>query len=280
MKFRIAFGLIIFIIALIGMFVGLPYLFGIIQSNQIFNFSFPQIIRTSTPGYYYNNNQSQTYSPGSYYSNSSGENNHASQISVGISNYGSGQVTLSTSYFNRGLVNITGWKIKSYQKVETLIGKGYAVPQVDAALSDIWIGNGESANVIAGISPLAGNFRVNKCFGWLKNIYSGMSYSMGYCPAIQYRDLNGLDNACKDLLLRSSCSAPSDDILNKQTSNCKIWAEKNLNYSACVAKYRNDPDFFRGWQIYTGNGYPIIDPSHDKIELYDRNGSLIDSQEY
>lgn len=274
MKFRFVFGFILLILALIGIFIGLPYLLGIVRSNQFFNFSLPRYAATSTPGYYYGNRPLAPYSTSSPAADSQ-------KISISVYRYGRGQISLRAPYFDNTLINITGWKIKSLQKGETVIGKGYALPQVDASLSDVWLGGGKSADITIGASPLTGNFQINNCFGWLNNIYA-ISYSLDYCPEkIKLNDLAGLDSVCQDLLLNtSSCRTPSDDILNKQSSQCRIWVEKNLNYNTCVLKHRNDSDFFKGWQIYTGNENPIIDPLHDKVELYDRAGSLIDSYEY
>lgn len=265
MKFQFVFGFILLIFVIIGIFIGLPYLLEIIKSNQFFKFSFPQYV----PSQYNNTSISTTTSL----------SDQGLKVSMSIYRYGKGQITLKASFGN-GSVDITGWKIKSEKKGETIIGKGYALPQVDAALSNILLGGGESADITVGLSPLAGNFQVNNCFGWLSGVYS-LDYSMNYCPKVELQDLAGLDSACQDLILRaSSCNTPSDDILNKQTSQCRVWVEKNLNYSACVAKHSNGSDFYKSWQIYTGNNNPIFDSLHDKIELYDKSGKLIDSYEY
>ena len=273
MKFRFVFGFILLILALIGLIVGLPYLLKIIKSNQFLKLSFPKYVSTSTPGYYYNN-KSLNYSP-----NYSQPSPSAPGVSMGVYRYGKGQISLKASS-GGGLVDITGWKIRSLQKGETVIGKGYALPQVDAALSDVLLGSGESANIIAGLSPLAGNFRINNCFGWLGNIYS-IDYSINYCPRIELKDLSGLDSVCQDLILRaSSCHAPSDDTLNWQSSQCRLWVEKNMNYNSCVLKHKGESDFYKGWQIYTGNNNLFFDQLHDRIELRDQAGLLVDSYEY
>ena len=273
MKIRFVFGFILLLLALIGIFVGLPYLLQIIKSNQFFSFSFPRYIATSTPGYYYGNQSPAPYSTSSPAA-------FSPKINMSVYRYGRGQISLRAPYFSGAPINITGWKIKSEKKGETIIGKGYALPQVDAALSDVLLTSGESADIIIGLSPLAGNFRVNNCFGWLGNIYS-IDYSLSYCPRVALSDLSGLDSQCQELILQiSSCRTLSDDVLNKQSSQCRIWVEKNLNYSACVSKHRNDSYFFKGWQIYTGNGNQIYDSLHDKIEFRDRAGFLIDSYEY
>lgn len=255
-------------LVLIGIFVGLPYLLGIIKSNQFFNFSFPKYIPapiSPTPAPAPAPAPVSTSIPG---------------ISMSVYRYGGGQIDLKASYFSGAPVNITGWKIKSEKKGETIIGKGYALPQFDAAVSDILLSSGESAKIIAGNGPLAGNFRINNCFGWFGSVYN-IDYSMNYCPGVKLGDLAGLDSACQDLILKTaSCRIPSEDILNRQSNQCRVWVEKNLNYNTCVSSRRQDSDFFKGWQIYTGNNNPIFDSLHDKIGLYDKSGILIDSYEY
>lgn len=272
----------LFILFFIAMFVGLPYILQKIQPNQVFNFSsflkfIPRFIATSTPGYFYGK-----FQPSIFQSQPQPQTQSQSKkVSIGnISRYGANeQIGLSASSFS-GAVNITGWRIKSARRGEFVIGQGLNLPQFDTASADIWLTGGESAEIIAGASPMAGSFHVNSCFGGLSDVYN-LGYSFNSCPGIAPGDFTGLDSACEDLILRSaSCRAPSDDVLNKQSSKCRIWFENNVNYSFCVAKHRNDGDFYKGWKIYTGNGNQIFDPLHDKIELRDQTGALIDSYEY
>ncbi|MFH1393049.1 MAG: hypothetical protein ABIG73_01550 [Patescibacteria group bacterium] len=263
-KFRLVFGFILLILFFVALFVGLPYLFQTLKfSSSTFTMPAPWNFN------YFYQPASQTY-----------QNQQATgpKVKIGnISGYGNLQISLQSASYESP-VNITGWRIKSAQKGETLIGKGINLVQFDSVSSDVWLNGGESADIIAGVSPIATNFRVNICFGGINNLYS-----LGYasCPAMAMYDLSGLDSSCQDLILRSnSCQAPSDNILNGQSSKCRIWFEKNVNYSACVNQHRNERDFYRGWKIYTGNGNQIFDPLHDKIELRDQAGSLIDSRQY
>lgn len=273
MKFRFVLGFILLILFFIGAFVGLPYLLQIIKSNQ--GFSFPQLFSAPTstaPGY--------PWYPGYFYKPTNSTSQPIKTVDIaGVSRYGSGQISLRASSF-AGTINITGWRIKSAQKGEFVIGKGIKLPQFDVISSDIQLAGGESAEIITDVSPMASNFRINSCFGGLNSLYN-FGYSFNSCPRINYGDLTGLDSSCQDLIMRSvSCLAPSDDILNKQSSKCRIWFEKNVNYSSCVVNHQNDRDFYKGWMIYTGNRYRFFDQLHDRIELRDQAGLLVDSYEY
>ena len=270
MKFQFVFGFVLLILFFVAMFVGVPYLLQVIKSNQFLNF--PRFISTSTPGYFYSKFQPSI-------SQSQPQSQPVGKISIAsVYRYGQGQINLSAAY-SGGSLDITGWKIRSAQRGETLIGRGINIPQFSVVPSDIWLVGGESVQIIAGISPLVNNFRVNNCFGGLSSLYN-----LGYvfsCPGIEPGNLTDLDSSCQDLILRStSCHAPSDDILNKQSSQCRIWFEKNVNYNACVSKHQNDRDFYKGWQIYTGNNNLFYDQLHDRIELRDQADLLVDSYEY
>jgi len=277
MRFSFAFGFVLLILLIIGIFVGLPYAISELKSGSfLFPISFSRILTKPSSNYFYNQPPSATTTP----------TLQQTVKKVGISSvsrYGQGEISLRASYFSNQneKVNLTGWRIKSIQKGETIIGKGINLPQFDAAPSDIWLSSGERADIIIGLSPLAVNFRVNNCFGWLNNLYN-LGYSFNYCPGgFRLTDLAGLDSACQDLILRAgSCRTPSENDLNKSSYKCREWAEKNMTYNACVAGHKNDSDFYKGWKIYTGNGNKIFDSLHDVIELRDQNGLLIDNYEY
>ncbi len=151
MRFQFVFGFMLLILFFIAVFVGLPYLLQIIKSNQIFNF--PQFISTSAPtsapGYFYSQPQSSISQP-----QSQPQPQPVSKISISsVYRYGQAQINLSAAYSESGSIDITGWKIKSVQRGETVIGRGLALPQFSSFLSDIRLKSGDSVKIIAGISP-------------------------------------------------------------------------------------------------------------------------------
>ena len=275
MRFSFVFGFILLILFLIIVFVGLPYAIDLLQSGSFYlPFSFPKILTKPSPNYFFGRPISTSTQT---------SEQPAKKVSIsGVSRYGKNEISLRAPYFSTdGKINITGWKIKSVQKGETIIGKGINLPQFDAAASDILLSSGDRLDISIGPSPLAISFRANNCFGWLNDLYN-LNYSLDYCPEdFKISDLVGLDSTCQDLILRAgSCRTPADDVLNKSSYQCRQWALKNMNYNACVANHRADSDFYKEWKIYTGNNNPIFDPIHDRIELRDQNGLLVDSYEY
>lgn len=285
MRFSFVFSFILLILVIIGVFVGLPYAISALKSGSLsLSFSFPKIITKPASNYFLSQPQIGTSTPT--------PQQNVKKVSINnVSRYGQGAISLRASYFSAqggsasggdsGKINITGFKIKSIQKGETIIGQGINLPQFDVTPSDIWLSSGGQADIVVGLSPLAMNFRANNCFGWLNNLYN-LGYSLDYCPGgFKLGDLTGLDSACQDLILRAnSCRLLNEDDLNKSSYQCRQWAGKNMNYNACVVNHRNDNNFYKEWKIYTGNNNLIFDSLHDIIELRDQNGLLIDSYEY
>lgn len=280
MKSSFVFGFILLIILIIGIFVGLPFVTKMLKSGSFSLPFFPTLRSGPRPmqgvGAFPQNATSTINSVIKI-----GESLYKGKVSISVNFLDARGIHLRASYFSGGAVNITGWKIKSVQRGETVVGKGVGLPQFETALSDVWLRSGDSADIIVGLSPLGGNFRANNCFGWLNSLYS-FGFSLDYCPGgFKIGDLAGLDSACQDLILRSNnCRALSDNDLNKETSQCRRWTEQNMNYNACVISHRNDSDFYKEWKIYTGNNNQIFDSLHDKIELRDQAGLLVDSYEY
>ncbi len=292
MRFQFVFGFILLILFFIAMFVGVPYLLEKINSTPLSFFSISKNNTTSTPGYSYSQPRSSTSQPQPQPVIKPGESIYKDRISISsVYRYGQEQINLSAAYSSakggsasggEGSIDITGWKIKSVQRGETIIGKGLALPQFSSFSSDIRLESGDSVKIITGISSWLSGFQINGCFGWLNNVYN-IDSSLNYCPSIQISNLTGfgLDSACQNLILNSgSCRAPNDTILNNYSRECRIWVEQNLNYNVCVEKHMNESDFYKGWQIYTGNNNLFYDQLHDRIELRDQAGLIVDSYEY
>jgi hypothetical protein len=48
-----------------------------------------------------------------------------------------------------------------------------------------------------------------------------------------------------------------------------------------VAKYRNDLDFSTNeWRLWAGNQINIFDSTHDKVQLIDKFGKVVDEYTY
>jgi len=280
MKVKGAIIFILILLLLIGIFVGVPYF---LERMKSINFTGMFPLKGAPAGNYYSSGNQTVGTSSATPIIKLGESIYKGKVSIsGVSRYNPEQINLSAVYSESGSIDITGWKIKSSQRGEIVIGRGLALPQFNSFSSDIRLKSGDPAEIIAGISPLLSSFQINSCFGWLNNVYN-IDSSLNYCPLVQISNLAGfgLDSACQNLILNSgSCRQPSDTILNNYSRECRIWIEYNLNYNACVEKHMNESDFYKGWQIYTGNNNLFFDQLHDRVELRDQAGLLVDSYEY
>lgn len=175
MKFSFVFGFILLILLIVGVFVGLPYA---IQELRSGSFSlpvlFPRVAPKSASNYFFSKPPISTSTPVKLQA--------VKKVAIySVSRYGPDAIGLQSSYFSdqNEKINITGWKIKSAQRGETIIGKGINLPQFEVAVSDIWLSTGGKADIAVGLSPLAVNFRSNKCFDWLNNLY-GLGQNTNY----------------------------------------------------------------------------------------------------
>ena len=244
MKFQVVFGLILLILVVVGILVGAPYLINLIKENQFLSFS-----GTGTNQGFSLTERPLTYVPSApsavsqpAVSVAPGESLFKGRVAISsVSRFGSQQISLRAAY-GAEPVDITGWRIKSEKRGETVIGRGIGLPHFEGA-SDVLLGGSETAEIYTGLSPLGSSFRVNDCFGWLSNLYN-LGYSLSYCPRIQLAELGGLDSACQELILNTSCRAPAADVLNNYSAQCRNWVDQNLNYGACVNKYKTGANFY------------------------------------
>jgi len=191
--------------------------------------------------------------------------------------------TLYADYGNKDSINITGWRIKG--NIEEIL-----VPQAIADYSfygslypgDIALASGDYLYAYGNNSPAGGNFRLNKCIGYLNNTYNFNRPLPGSCPSIKNSsEISTFPGDCQSFIysLSGSCRIPNANEVNRFTSQiyegCRRYLD-NFNYGSCYKAHRSDADFFsREWRVWIGRQFSF-DPRHDLILLFDRNGLLVD----
>ena len=177
-------------------------------------------------------------------------------------------------------VNVTGWTVKS--------NKGsFAIPQAQeeysfgGSPSDIRLGSGNRV-AIYSLEAIKGNFRLNKCLGYIEDVSPFLPALPRTCLYISRSEVNHLSGACQDYVLSlRTCQQPAaNPPVPVDDSNCHDFLRK-LNYVGCVEKYRRDADFLSSeWRVWLGNQANIFDPLHDKIQLIDKTGKVVDEYTY
>jgi len=203
--------------------------------------------------------------------------------SLSYSTWGSypAYITLSASLTKDEAMNITGWRIKGNLE-NILIPQAIEVydPSGFGGLADIVLKNYQTVNFYSSFSPISRNFRLNKCAGYLEEIYDFNPPLPRNCPYVNRTEISNLSGVCQSYILSlSSCKMPETNLtVTLYDENCRVYLN-NLNYRGCFNRYRLDPDFLSSeWRVWVGRN--ILDPNHDQVLLLDKNNLLVDIYTY
>ena len=201
-------------------------------------------------------------------------------LSPGSSNY-YGYVSLNTSLGDNELANVTGWYFKA-RSGSQFIPKAVSVydPSGLSAESDIVLKKGDYLNMYTTASAVGVNLRLNLCTGYLENVSKFIPSLLKNCPRPERSDIENFSGQCYDYILSlGTCSFPKSSVLLPVNDYaCREYLDK-LNYKGCFEKYRQDPNFLsHEWRVWMGSRF--LDPRHDKVTLFDKNGLLVDLRSY
>lgn len=198
------------------------------------------------------------------------------------------RITLYSRLQEKETVNITGWKIKS-NKSEIIIPQAVEIynPDGSTQASDIILKPGNYVELYSLTSPLNRNLRLNKCIGYLGEIYNFQPiYLSQSCPSFSGSEIRQLSGQCQSYLLSlSACKTPDVNFYNNlpgtdEGNACRAFLQ-NIGYGSCFRGHRQDADFLSGnWIIWLETQTLNLDARHDYLRLYDRKGNLISEYSY
>lgn len=201
----------------------------------------------------------------------------------------------SKEYFENIIINnnseeeidITGWYFKTNKGPLFTIPKGIEDYNLNSFLNyqDIILKPKDKAVIYRGFNLTNiryFNFRLNKCTGYLNNIYKFQPPLPRECPGLEIKDLVLLSGECQNFLRSlKNCYQPSAFEINKFANEyeCRKYFDE-LNYGACYKKYRKKEDFFKNeWRIYLKPDVEVfdfnLDKLHDRVMLFDKNNLLV-----
>ena len=164
-----------------------------------------------------------------------------------------------SSSLNRGeTVNVTGWRVQS-NKASFTIPRAQEVYSFGGEERDIILRYGNRLHLYSG-RGLKGNFRLNKCLGYLEDAIPFTPPLPKNCPVISRSEINGFSGACQNYVLSlRSCQNPvANPPVPLDDSNCHDFLRK-LNYNSCVAEHRNDEDFLDNeWRVWVDDKMNIF----------------------
>ncbi len=192
-----------------------------------------------------------------------------------------GQISLYASLGSNERINVTGWLLKGNRGSQFVPGAVNVYdPSGLAEESDIYLANGEVINMYTSYSPIGRNLRLNKCIGYLQNTMVFNPSLPGGCPSVNRSEILNFTGECQNYILSlGSCALPAPNPPIPQNDySCQSFLN-TLNYRGCFERHRGDQDFLsREWRVWTGSQF--MDPQHDRIFLFDKNGLLIDEYIY
>jgi len=194
---------------------------------------------------------------------------------------GYGEIVLRADWNigNSGM-DIKDWRIGALETEYYLTG-AQNIYTFGGSVDKLMIFPGDEIRIFSGQSP-KGNFRINKCIGYIAEYNAFNPPIPQRCPAYSYEETSYLSTACRSYLssLRS-CEVPRQAPpvpFNDQACHSFV---NNINYETCVARHRNDSDFLDNeiW-VWAGDGLKYFDRAGDIIRIYDRSGTLVSQYRY
>jgi hypothetical protein len=177
-------------------------------------------------------------------------------------------------------VNITGWTVKS-NKGFFKIPRAQEVYSSGGTEGDIYLRSGDRVNLYSSQGP-KGNFRLNKCMGYLADFNAFNPALPKSCPTIARSEVSAMSGRCQEYILSlRACEIPvANPPVPIDDSVCHAFLSA-LNYVGCVNQHRSDPNFLDSeWRVWIGGDLSIFDPLHDKVQLIDGEGRVVDEYVY
>lgn len=205
--------------------------------------------------------------------------------SVSASSYSGNQIFLRADYNNKNPFLVTGLRIKT-NRGEIIIPQAvsdYSPSGLSLAV-DIYLNPNGSIKIYGSYSPIGRNLRLNKCLGYLNNIYKFSPTLPNNCPSIVENNkskIYSLSGYCQSYIFSlGNCQIPSAAKVNFLSTdyNCSEFL-KDINYRSCYNNYHSEKDFFSNeWWLWMG--LLPLDPYHDQVRLFDKKGLLINEYIY
>lgn len=180
-------------------------------------------------------------------------------------------------------IDLNGWVIESNSRSYS-IGSAVKFFRINSSLiwQNIILNPQDSLTVVGATSPIAVNFYLNRCFGYLTNSYNFYNLFRLDCPRPLENDISYLSSDCQRYINNlGRCQIPTSIDINRFVGDfsCQQFLNSYYGYENCVNRYQNNSDFFQNeWYVFVNNS--LADNSHDKIVLRDNKGLVVDAYQY
>jgi tetrahydromethanopterin S-methyltransferase subunit B len=203
-----------------------------------------------------------------------------SSISAGTTNF-YGEIMLYDNLNANENIDITGWQIKTSDSGEYI---PQAVNLYDPSgltpETDIVMHTGDTVTLYSSSAPI--NLRLNECIGYVAHMANFSPQLPMSCPYPNRSAIQNFSGACQNYIESiGTCQAPdmSSIYIPRNDYACQDYLENNFNYKSCFDSHVSDPGFLSS-QIWVWTGSNVVDPDHDTVKLFDKNGLLVDYYSY
>lgn len=192
---------------------------------------------------------------------------------------------LRTSSNLEGVINISGWKIRStYTNTTVTIPQGanLYIPNNGSYISDILVSKSQTIYVNTGKSPISESFRLNVCSGYHEQFLDFTPSLSRSCP-YPIEDINlspSIENEpCLEYIDDlPRCTVQTEGVSYNFPSYCTEYINQKINYPSCVDFHKDDDDFFKNeWRIYLERGSTLWRNDRETILLLDENDKIVDT---
>lgn len=181
------------------------------------------------------------------------------------------------------LLDVTDWKIRANNKEEILIkgGDSYSPP---VNLVQIVLRPRTSAVFYADTNSVIRNIELNKCTGYLNNVFTLDPKLPKNCPTVNRSEIITFSGDCQDFIRSlSTCEQPTSAEINRFSDADNLACREflgNFNYGSCFSEHSKDSNFYSyGWRVWLDERLPF-DSKHDRLLLFDEDGLLVDEYVY
>ncbi|MDE2001335.1 MAG: lamin tail domain-containing protein [Patescibacteria group bacterium] len=177
-------------------------------------------------------------------------------------------------------IDITGWTVKSKNGSFT-IPQAQAVYSFGGVAGDITLQSGEYVHIYSG-EATKGNFRLNKCMGYIEDQTPFTPSIPMTCPVPNRSQTTAFTSECQDYVTSlRTCQNPSANPPVPMTDTACFEFLRKLNYVGCVDAHIGDSDFASNqWWAWIGSKENIFDPTHDDVQLINKQGTVVDEYTY
>lgn len=203
-------------------------------------------------------------------------------------------LTLSTNLLKNETIKITNWFLKSeVTGYFAVIGRAALLPfPFTRTESDVVLQQRDKVVLTKGFSPIGISFRTNKCTGYFEENRTFTPSLPLQCPRPQDEKLpvfSGVydrNDECLTIIERiPRCTTKDSEFLRSLpdtvSSACKNYITEQINYNTCVTLHFGNTDFpGTEYRLYLNKFGPLWRTTHDKIDLIDENGLVVDSISY